>query len=100
MGDVPDAPGLQRITRDLSERGGIVSAVCHGYGSLLNTRLADGALLVTGRRVTGGSWAEEVFAGVATKVPYNAEEAMRRRGARYEKAGCRSPRTWSLMAGW
>ncbi|MFT4100097.1 MAG: type 1 glutamine amidotransferase domain-containing protein [Burkholderiaceae bacterium] len=86
MWDFPEAPGLQRITRDIHERGGIVSSVCHGYCGLLNTRLADGSLLVAGRRLTGFSWREEVLAGVARKVPYNAEETMKQRGARYEKA--------------
>ncbi len=43
-------------------------------------------LLVEGRRLTGYAWIEEVLAGVASKVPYNAEQEMKRRGARYEKA--------------
>ena len=46
----------------------------------------DGTPLLRGRRVTGFSWREEVLAGVAAKMPYNAEEAMEQRGARYEKA--------------
>lgn len=86
MWDFPDAQELQRIARDVLERGGIVSSVCHGYRGLLNTRLSDGSLLVAGRRLTGFSWREEVLAGVAGKVPYNAEEEMRKRGAHYEKA--------------
>lgn len=86
MWDFPDAQGLQRITRAIYERGGVVSSVCHGYCGLLNTTLSDGALLVAGRRLTGFSWREEVLAGVARKVPYNAEQEMQRRGALYEKA--------------
>lgn len=86
MWDFPDSAGLQRITRDIYESGGIVSSVCHGYCGLLNTQLSDGTLLVAGRRVTGFAWAEEVLAGVAKKVPYNAEQAMKQRGALYEKA--------------
>ncbi|GAB3380163.1 type 1 glutamine amidotransferase domain-containing protein [Lysobacter fragariae] len=86
MWDFPDSAGLQRITRDIYERGGIVSAVCHGYCGLLNTTLSDGSLLVAGRKVTGFSWCEEVLAGVAKDMPYNAEEEMKKRDARYEKA--------------
>lgn len=52
----------------------------------MNTKLSDGSLLVAGRRVTGFSWTEEVLAGVARRIPYNAEEEMKRRGALYEKA--------------
>ncbi|MGE0803027.1 MAG: type 1 glutamine amidotransferase domain-containing protein [Lautropia sp.] len=86
MWDFPDSEGLQRIARGIHEHGGIVSSVCHGYCGLLNTRLSDGTLLVAGRQVTGFSWREEVLAGVAAKMPYNAEAEMKRRGARYEKA--------------
>lgn len=86
MWDFPDSEGLQHITRSIWERGGVVSAVCHGYCGLLNVKLSDGNLLVAGKRVTGFSWTEEVLAGVAGKMPYNAEAEMKRRGARYEKA--------------
>jgi putative intracellular protease/amidase len=86
MWDFPDSEELQSITRAIWERGGIVSTVCHGYCGLLNTKLSHGKLLVAGRRITGFSWTEEVLAGVAKKMPYNAEDEMKRRGARYEKA--------------
>lgn len=86
MWDFPDAEGLQAITRAIWERGGIVSSVCHGYCGLLNTRLSDGTLLVSGRRVTGFSWSEEIYAGVSKMMPYNAEEEMKKRGALYQKA--------------
>lgn len=85
MWDFPDSAGLQRITREIWERGGIVSSVCHGYCGLLNAKLSDGSLLVAGRKVTGFSWTEEVLAGVSKKMPFNAEEEMKRRGALYEK---------------
>ena len=86
MWDFPESSGLQRITREIWERDGIVSAVCHGYCGLLNTRLSDGRLLVDGRKVTGFSWREEILAGVSREMPYNAEAEIKQRGARYEKA--------------
>ncbi|GAA2979269.1 putative intracellular protease/amidase [Microbacterium terrae] len=86
MYDFPDSPGLQRLTREIWERGGVVASVCHGYCGLLNTTLSDGTLLVAGRRVTGFAWQEEVLARVDKLVPYNAEEEMKKRGALYEKA--------------
>lgn len=86
MYDFPDSAGLQQLTRAIYERGGVVASVCHGYCGLLNTRLSDGALLVAGRRLTGFTWAEEVLAGVARQVPYNAEQLVQERGARFEKA--------------
>lgn len=71
--DYPDDAGLQQLTREIYERGGVVSSVCHGYYGLLNTTRSDGSLLVAGRRITGYSWVEEILAGVAKKVPYNVE---------------------------
>lgn len=86
MWDFPDNEGLQRLTREMWEADKIVGAVCHGYCGLLNTRLADGSLLVSGRNLTGFSWREEVLAGVAKDMPYNAEDEMKKRGALYDKA--------------
>lgn len=86
MYDFPDSQGLQRITREIYERGGIVSSVCHGYCGLLNTKLSDGSYLVAGRAMTGFAWREELLAGVNRAVPYNAEEKLKKRGARYKKA--------------
>lgn len=86
MYDFPDSAGLQRITREIYERGGIVSSVCHGYCGLLNTQLSDGTYLIAGRKMTGFAWTEEVLARVDKLVPYNAEKRAKDRGALYEKA--------------
>jgi putative intracellular protease/amidase len=86
MFDFPGSQGLQRITREIYEHGGVVGAVCHGYCGLLETRLSDGSHLVAGRSITGFSWREEILAGVAKLVPYDVEERMKERGARYSKA--------------
>lgn len=86
MYDFPDSEGLQRITRELYERGAIVSSVCHGYCGLLNTKLSDGSYLIAGKKLTGFAWTEEVLARVDKLVPYNAEERAKERGALYEKA--------------
>ncbi|MCK0515639.1 type 1 glutamine amidotransferase domain-containing protein [Williamsia sp. DF01-3] len=86
MYDFPDSPGLQSITREIYERGGIVSSVCHGYCGLLNTQLSDGSYLIAGKKMTGFAWQEEKLARVDKLVPYNAEQAAKQRGALYEKA--------------
>lgn len=86
MYDFPDSEGLQRITRELYERGAVVSSVCHGYCGLLNTKLSDGSYLIAGKKMTGFAWAEEILARVDKLVPYNAEQAAKERGALYEKA--------------
>lgn len=86
MYDFPDSEGLQRLTREIFEQGGVVASVCHGYCGLLNTRLSDDSYLIAGRRMTGFSWREEQLARVDKLVPYNAEDVAKQRGARYEKA--------------
>ncbi|MFT4299582.1 MAG: type 1 glutamine amidotransferase domain-containing protein [Aeromicrobium sp.] len=86
MYDFLGSEGLQRITTEIFERGGIVSSVCHGYCGLLDTKLSDGSYLIAGRQMTGFSWTEEVLARVDQLVPYNAEEVAKQRGARYRKA--------------
>ncbi|HSX68836.1 type 1 glutamine amidotransferase domain-containing protein [Nocardioides sp.] len=86
MYDFPDNEGLQRITREMYERGAVVSSVCHGYCGLLNTELSSGEYLIAGRKMTGFAWREEELAKVDELVPYNAEKLAKERGARYEKA--------------
>lgn len=86
MFDFPGSEGLQRITREIFERGGIVGAVCHGYCGLRDTRLSNGDYLVAGRNLTGFSWREEVLARVDQLVPYNIEQEIQQRGANYSKA--------------
>lgn len=63
----------------------MVAAVFHGYYCLLNTSLSNDSLLVAGRRVTGLFWHEEIFTGVEKQMPCDAEEEMKRCGAKYEK---------------
>ena len=86
MYDFPGSEGLQRITREIFERGGSVSSGCHGYCGLLDTTLSDGSYLIAGRKLTGFAWREEKLARVDKLVPYNAEEKAKARGALYEKA--------------
>ena len=85
MWDFLDNPELQEITKNIYENGGIVSSVCHGYCGVLNVRLSNGNYLIKDKKITGFAWCEEVLAGVAKKVPYNAEQISKEHGAHYEK---------------
>lgn len=84
--DFPNSEGVERLTREIFEAGGVVGAVCHGYCGLPNTRLTDGSLLIDGRKLTGFAWQEEVLAGVDKLVPFNAVATAKERGAEYSKA--------------
>jgi putative intracellular protease/amidase len=70
MWDFPNDESLQKITRQIYENGGMVSAVCHGVAGLLNTQLSDGTLLIDKKRITGFSNIEERLAGLINEVPF------------------------------
>ncbi len=88
MWDFPDNPGLQKLSRDIYENGGLVSAVCHGGSGLLNVTLSDGSYLIEGKQVTGYSNLEEVVALKHNQVPFSLEDELKKRGADYKKVGC------------
>ena len=74
---------LHNLIASVYERSAIVASVGHGYCGILNVRLSDGSYLVNGKILTGPSWREEKLALVSQKVPFNAEELARERGADY-----------------
>lgn len=84
--DFPANDALQTLIRTIYENGGVVAAVCHGSGGLLNVRLSNGEYLIAGRSVTGFSNREETLSLVKKEVPFLLEDAMKRRGAAYRKA--------------
>lgn len=86
MWDFPENERFQEISRNIYEHGGVVSAVCHGNGALVNIRRSDGTYLITGKKVTGFSNLEEKMALMKKEVPFLLEDAMKERDAKYEKA--------------
>ncbi|MFI8038956.1 type 1 glutamine amidotransferase domain-containing protein, partial [Acinetobacter baumannii] len=74
MWDFLDNPELQEITKNIYEKGGIVSSVCHGYCGLLNVRLSNGEKDNLGRLI-GDAYlhapeAKNIFVtGDTVKVP-------------------------------
>ena len=84
--DFPRSEALANLTRGFYESDKIVSAVCHGPAGLLEAKLSSGEYLVNGKSVTGFSWKEEELAKRAKAVPFNLEEELRKRGAKYQKA--------------
>lgn len=76
---------LAELTARFWEAGKVVSAVCHGPAGLLEVKVG-GEYLVKGKDVTGFSWAEEGLAKREKAVPYNLEDELKKRGAKYGKA--------------
>lgn len=62
-----------------------VGAVCHAPAVFQNTLNKDGEPLVSGRRVTGFSNAEEAAVGLTDIVPFLLEDMLQERGGKYEK---------------
>lgn len=81
MWDFPDDEALERLIRAIYERGGAVSAVCHGPAGLVNAKLSDGTYLVAGRTLASFTNEEEERAGLADVVPFLLESALTQRGA-------------------
>ncbi len=81
MWDFPHHPGLAQLAAAIYEAGGVVGAVCHGPAALVNLRLADGTLLVAGRRVAAFTDAEEHAMGLGQVVPFLLASTLNERGA-------------------
>ena len=77
---------LGRLLAHFHESGKIVSAVCHGPVGFMEARLSDGSWLVQDKDLTAFSWAEETADNRDDIVPFNLEEELKARGARYTKA--------------
>ena len=80
------SPELGRLLADFYEAGKVVSAVCHGPVGFLEARLSNGSWLVQDKNLTAFSWAEEGADNRDDVVPFNLEEELQARGARYSKA--------------
>lgn len=87
MWDFPPSTALAALAAEIYENGGVVAAVCHGPAALVNLTLSDGTHLVSGRRVSAFTNAEEAAVGLTEVVPFALETALVERGAEFTKAG-------------
>ncbi len=93
MFDLPADTALARLVGEMYDRGGVVSAVCHGPAGLLRARLRDGTPLLRGRAVTGFSNEEEQVFGKkwAAQFAFLLETEIRGLGARWEETSLMLP---------
>ncbi|HLO60746.1 MAG TPA: type 1 glutamine amidotransferase domain-containing protein [Bacteroidales bacterium] len=91
MWDFPDNEGLADITRRIYEKGGVVSAVCHGPSGFVNLKLNDGSYLIQGKKVNSYTNEEEIASQLDKAVPFLLETKLIQRGARFEKSGPKQP---------
>lgn len=87
MWDFPEDAALAQLAARIYERGGIVSAVCHGPAGLVNIRLSDGKYLVAGKRINAFTNEEEAAVHLDDVVPFLLESKLIERGGIFEKSG-------------
>jgi putative intracellular protease/amidase len=87
MWDFPGNAAIAGAAAVIYERGGVVSAVCHGPAGLVDIKLSDGSHLVKGKTVAAFTNQEEKAAGLAEVVPFLLAEKLVERGARHVPAG-------------
>ena len=85
MWDLANNTALARITGEIYENKGIVSAVCHGVAGLLPVVLSDGKHLLHRKKVTGFSNMEERLVRKDKWVPFLLETALRKHAEKYTK---------------
>jgi putative intracellular protease/amidase len=83
MWDFPSNTQLSAIAANIYERGGMVSAVCHGPAGLVNIRLSSGEFLLAGKTVAGFTNAEEAAVKLEAVVPFLLEDKLTERGAKH-----------------
>lgn len=86
MWDFKDNAPLAQIAASIYEKNGVIGAVCHGPAALINIKLSDGTYLVDGKRVSAFTNEEEQAVGLTKVVPFLLEDALKERGAIFEKA--------------
>ena len=86
MWDFPNSAAIDKVTREIYERGGIVSAVCHGPAALVNVKLSDGNYLVAGKNLTAFTNGEEAEVQATDIVPFLLETELKNHGANHHAA--------------
>jgi len=81
MIDFPDNAELKRVLHDFSKEDKVIAAVCHGPAGLVGAKSADGSPLVSGKRITSFTDAEEKAVGLDKVVPFLLETKLREEGA-------------------
>lgn len=85
MFDFRGSEAIAAATGAVAARGGLVAAVCHGVAALVDLEGSEGPL-VRGREVTGYSRLEERLALRWSEVPFQLEDALIARGAKYRRS--------------
>ncbi len=93
MWDFPDNEYVKKITSEIYENNGIVSAVCHGPSALINVKLSSGKYLIYGKKITSFTNEEEKDLNFEDKkgkiiemkniLPFLLQDKLKERGSKY-----------------
>ncbi len=84
MWDFPENETLAKLSAQIYEKGGIVSAVCHGPAALINVKLDNGEYLVKGKKVISYTNEEEELNQNTELMPFLLEDELKKRGALFQ----------------
>lgn len=82
MFDLPRSTHLTNILEQMAADK-IVAAVCHGPAAFVTAPGTDRKSIVSGKTITSFTDAEELAAGMETKMPFLLESTLRRLGAKF-----------------
>lgn len=83
--DLATNEDFAKLSAEHYEKGGIISAVCHGPAALLPITLSNGEKLLASKSVTGFTREEEIDFGTINDIPFLLEESLARNASRYSK---------------
>lgn len=83
MWDFPNNEHINRITKEVYESNGLVSAICHGPAALVDVKLSDGSYLVSGKRIAAFTNDEEEDIKQTEILPFLLQDKLTKRGAHH-----------------
>ncbi|MEM8893409.1 MAG: type 1 glutamine amidotransferase domain-containing protein [Bacteroidota bacterium] len=84
MFGVPENATIQRISKEVYEQGGIVSALCHGTAGLAHIQLSSGEYLVADKKVVGfPDLFEDLDGEYYQQFPFSIEKIIAEHGGNF-----------------
>jgi putative intracellular protease/amidase len=80
MFDIPTHKPTLKISAEIYEAHGVVSAVCHGPCGLVNITLKNGEHLIKGKKVCGFTNSEEEAVKLVEAMPFSLEDKLKESG--------------------
>ena len=87
MWDLPNNADVHRLVREIYERGGVVSAVCHGPCALANVQLSNMDYMIKGKQLVSFTNQEEIESGSNDVVPFMLETELTNHKALFQGKG-------------